>query len=147
MGESTLIAEHTALCIAALPAVAPCTLCRIHRRTFYHVYRRTRLCRAAALNSKFLSQRARRSCSRPFARIHPSEKTFARMISLETFLPENFCPEPYARKRELIIFFGYNSIRANVFGQKFSGQSLFGWVDLGEWAGIPPESMFIFNKW
>ncbi len=97
--ERTFIAARTALCTygtlprhSARTAFCPgtlhvrhsartalCTLCRIHRCIFYHVYRPTWLFRAAALNGKLFNQRARRSRSRLFARIHPAEKTFAKL--------------------------------------------------------------------
>ncbi len=51
-----------------LSAVAPYTLCRIHPCFFYNVY--------PALNSKFLSQKAWRSRSRPFARIQLPKKNY-----------------------------------------------------------------------
>ncbi len=101
-----------------LSAVAPSILCRVHYCNFYYVYRRTRLFRAgaAALNSKFLSQRARTSRSRPFARIHPPEKTFARMISSETYFSSiiafmaNACRQNFSGKKVLA-----EIIRAKVF--------------------------------
>ncbi len=56
---------------------APSTLCRIHRCTFYHVYRRTRLFRGAALNGKFLDQRARRKSFLPIRRNPSARKDFS----------------------------------------------------------------------
>ncbi len=73
-------------------AVAPCTLYRIHRCTFSHVYRRTQLFRAAALNTKFFSQRARRSRSRPFAQkdFLFGWKAFGQKMSGDIIRPEVF---------------------------------------------------------
>ncbi len=111
-------------------AVAPCILCRIYHCTFYHVYRQTRLFWAAAQNSKFLSQRARRSCFFSFARIHPPGKTFAQNFFTRMYLPEAICPKTHLPEAEcpktlvlevsniLIILFRYNSIGTNAFGQK-----------------------------
>ncbi len=102
-------------------AVAPCTLCRIHQCTFYHIYRRTRFFRAAALNNNFLSQKARRSRSRPL-------KTFA------NFGEKYFRADGFRQMR----------FRAYSFGQKFSGKKVSSEiirvkVFSGEWTRIHPD--------
>ncbi len=83
-------------------AVASCTLCRIHRCTFYHVYYRTRLL-AATLNRSFWARELGESFPpirpNPLAQKDFRSNDFAQNIFTRKLLPERICAMPYARKR------------------------------------------------
>ncbi len=121
---------QTRLLALRYSAANPCIF--RHRYIFYHVYRQTRLFRAAALNNKFLSQRARRSRSCLFAQIHSTGKTFA------NFGEKCFRADGFRQMR----------FRAKSFGGNHSGKSLFGRADSSGWVGIlPPDYLFRPSAW
>ncbi len=92
------------------------------------------------------------SRSRPFSQIYPTENTFARVTSRETFLTENFYPNAFTRyyfypKEKIFVawkpglwhlFPGVKGIPAIICGQIVSrwyraGKSVFMWTGSGEW--------------